>query len=298
MLVSIKILKKRILTENVAVLLLLLSIILLVGLFFFYTYINEEIGVLTGGIIVCIISMANAILLYLTLTSQNDGIANEKAARRQERFETTFFNLLEFHRKLVEEISIETYTLDENWNVSSKKLSSRNFFHFAISELRFITVALESNIEEKYDEEGKNKAIEAFEYKWSESGQSSIVISEKQREKIRLDKTLRIEFCNLLYSISKENREKYHSDKCIPYAIFREKWYDSFEHYIRNLYYILNFINEEQEENEEDKKKYIRFVHSQMSRAELNLIEIHAKVFPFFQKILNETHLMEIVTNK
>ncbi len=54
------------------------------------------------------IAIANAILLFVTLKSQNIGIANEKEARRQERFETTFFNLLESHQKLVEDIYINT----------------------------------------------------------------------------------------------------------------------------------------------------------------------------------------------
>ena len=64
-------------------------------------YTNPEFWAILVGSCVAI---ANALLLYATLNSQNHGIENEKEAHRQERFETTFFNLLESQRKLTEEI--------------------------------------------------------------------------------------------------------------------------------------------------------------------------------------------------
>lgn len=293
--------KDKLLNKDAAVLLLFISLILLFGIVSYKlctTYKDEDnIGSLTGGIVICFVSAANTILLYLTLTSQHNGLENEKSARIQERFETTFFNLLESQRKLTNEIFIETNALDNNLNVVQKQVRGRRFFTFAIKELGAITDALESNVETKYIESDKVMTIEAFECKWSKVVQPCITTSDKQKEWKRLDEKFRIEFSNLFYNINMEHREKYHSDKSVPYNLFRRKWYNDFEHYIRNLYYILYYINEEQKDNIENKKKYIRFVQSQMSRVELNLIQIHAQAFPLFLKILNDSHLTEITTN-
>ena len=92
--------KDKLLNKDAAVLLLFISLILLFGIVSYKlctTYKDEDnIGSLTGGIVICVVSAANTILLYLTLTSQHNGLENEKSARIQERFETTFFNLLEY----------------------------------------------------------------------------------------------------------------------------------------------------------------------------------------------------------
>lgn len=241
------------------------------------------------------VAIANAILLFVTLRAQNEGIANEKYAHRQERFETTFFNLLESQRRLTEEISIESCTLDEEGNLIPQKVSGRSFFLFAANELRFITQTLNSDIEEKYDVDTTSKAFEAFEDEWK-SGEKSE--TEIHNVKKTLISRLRIEYYNLLYNINENCRKDYISNKNLPYILLKEKWYGCFEHYIRNLYYILDFVNQETKTDEECKKKYIRFVQSQMSRAELNLVETHAMVFPLFRKMLDKTHLNETVINK
>ena len=90
-----------------AVITIVVAIVAVVGLFInvpwhFTCQTSPEFWAIFIG---SIIAIANAILLFITLKSQNEGIANEKVAHKQEQFETTFFNLLEFQRKLTEEIS-------------------------------------------------------------------------------------------------------------------------------------------------------------------------------------------------
>ena len=174
--------KNKLLSKDVAVLLLLISFILLFGIVSYKLCTTnkdckdeDNIGSLTGGIVICVISAANTILLYLTLTSQHNGIENEKLARIQEQFETTFFNLLESQRKLTDEIIIETNVLDNNLSVVQKQVRGRSFFTFAIKELGAITDALESNIETNYNESDKDMTIEAFECKWSNVEQPCII---------------------------------------------------------------------------------------------------------------------------
>ncbi len=177
-----------------------------------------------------------------------------------------------------------------------KTVCGRSFFPFAIKELQLITDALTSKIETKYNPDDVSSTIEAFEERWNRAEQINLTSLEKEKEWKILIYKIRIEYCNLLYNINKEDKLNSSSDKSLPYSLFKKKWYDSFEHYIRNLYYILEFINVEIRENEESKTKYVRFVQSQMSRAELSLIEIHAQSYPLFRNILNETHLTEIGT--
>ena len=67
------------------------------------------------------IAIANALLLYATLKSQNESIINAKDAHRQERFETTFFNLLDLQRKLRNEMAINYEDLDWRGNIHNKE---------------------------------------------------------------------------------------------------------------------------------------------------------------------------------
>ena len=68
---TLKNFKNKFLTENVAVIFLIASIILLTLSICRHDLLSliydDSVGNLTGGIVVCIISVANTILLYLTL---------------------------------------------------------------------------------------------------------------------------------------------------------------------------------------------------------------------------------------
>ena len=57
-------------------------------------------GNFVGGVIACLIAIANAILLYSTLMQQKGDIERQKVSFKQERFETTFFNLWNIIREL------------------------------------------------------------------------------------------------------------------------------------------------------------------------------------------------------
>lgn len=52
------------------------------------------------------IAIANALLLYETLNSQKEELLADERDRLRDRFETTLFSLLNFHRKLTDEIVI------------------------------------------------------------------------------------------------------------------------------------------------------------------------------------------------
>ena len=241
------------------------------------------------------VAIANALLLYATLNSQNHGIGYEKEAHRQERFEGTFFNLLESQRKLTEEISIDCGYMDEDAQVSLQRINGRLFFVFANKELQLITESLETKIIKKYSEKDTLNSIDAFENKWERKDPENVMSKQKQEEWEKLIRNTSIEYCNLVYDISEYDRERFSSYKEMPYTIFRKRWYGYFEHYIRNLYYILQYVSEAENMDEKTKHKYITFVQSQMSRHELALVEVHAQSFPPYRKMLDMTHLTEIL---
>lgn len=237
------------------------------------------------------VAIANALLLYVTLNSQKRGIENEKDAHRQDRFETTFFNLLESQRKLTDEIAVDCGYIDDDAQVSFQRINGRLFFVFANKELQLITESLETMIDKKYHERDTSDSIHAFEIEWQKKDPENVMGERKHEEWRKLIRNTRIEYCNMIYKISEDDRQKYSLNKDLPYTLFRKRWYGYFEHYIRNLYYILSYVSEANYMDEKAKQKYVTFLQSQMTRHELAMVEIHAQSFPSYQKMLDTTHL-------
>ena len=242
------------------------------------------------------IAIANALLLYATLRSQNESIVNTKEAHRQERFETTFFNLLEFQRKLVDGMAINYKYVNERGNISGNEALRKKVFSFANSELQSISMALESNISAKYDEELPMQEVTDIE---TEHDTPYPIELEKQRfERIEgLRNTLRIKLCNSIYDIGDEDRRNYSHDDKIAYVLFNKEWGIYFERYTTSLYFLLQYVSDEYRSKRKELQKYIFIVQSQMSRDELSFVDVHAQSFPVFREILDKTHLTDIITN-
>lgn len=243
------------------------------------------------------IAIANALLLYATLRSQNESIVNTKEAHRQERFETTFFNLLDYQRRLTEEIVINYEYVDDNLNTSSQEVKGREAFSYANNEIRQISNSLTSGISSTYN---YDDIIPEWEKLKEElvGEDTNGYISEYGIAKLKefRNKAI-IKHHNKVYSICDEDRQNYPSNSTIPYKLFMQKWKPSFERYIRNLECLLQHMCEEHQLHGKWRQKYIKFLQSQMTRDELQLIETHAQSFPDFNMLLVKTHLTEIVTN-
>lgn len=243
------------------------------------------------------IAIANALLLYATLRSQNESIVNTKEAHRQERFETTFFNLLDYQRRLTEEIVINYDYVDNNVNITSQEVKGREAFSFANSELGMISESLKSNISALYDFEQVMYEKSDFDREWDERDPTHVLEEQRFVEWNELKGKIQIKNCNRVYGITKEYRQKFHTDSTIPYKLFMQKWKPSFERYIRNLECLLQHMCEEHQLHGKWRQKYIKFLQSQMTRDELQLIEKHAQSIPGFRKMLDKTHLTDIITN-
>ena len=219
------------------------------------------------------IAIANALLLYATLRSQNEGIRNEKEAHKQQRFETTFFNLLEFQRRMVDEIAFAYEYVNERGTTSRNEAKGKRVFSFANSELQHITAALRSNISAKYDEEMPMQEVIDIE---AEHDTTYPIELEKQRlERIeRFRNTLRIKLCNSIYDIGDEDRRNYSHDDKIAYVLFNKEWGIHFERYTTSLYFLLQYIYDEYSQKKKEMQKYVYIVQTQMSRDELSFVDI------------------------
>ena len=258
---------------------------------------TENLGSLTGGVVMCVISVANAILLYSTLKLQGKGITNEEKAHRQQQFETTFFNLLEFQRRLTEEIVVKYEYIDENGNILNNEAKGKEVFSFAKNELQLISIALASEIKEKYD---RNSLSEILELENEKNTLYPIELEDLRCEQIKeLKKKLQIRFCNRVYDIDDEARQRYSFDSKESYLLFSKIWDNYYERYITNIFYILQYVSEGYYLNEKEKQKYINFIRLQMSKDELYFVETHAQSFPPFRDLLEKTHLTELLpTNR
>lgn len=243
------------------------------------------------------IAIANALLLYATLRSQNESIVNTKEAHRQERFETTFFNLLDYQRRLTEEIIVNYEYVDNNVNITSQEIKGREAFSFANSELGMISESLKSSISALYDFEQAMYEKSNFDREWDERDPTHVLEEQRFVEWNELKGKIQIKNCNRVYGITKEYRQKFHTDSTIPYKLFMQKWKPSFERYIRNLECLLQHMCKEHQLHGKWRQKYIKFLQSQMTRDELQLIKKHAQSFPAFRKLLDKTHLTDTLTN-
>ena len=131
--------------EYVAIGLLVISLcIVIVFIIFWCCWQNSHsslssFGSLTGGIIACMISAANAILLYVTLKAQQEDIANSKRKNEREHFEKSFFLMLDRLDKVESNIVVQYEDIDRR-EMEHKSLSAqgRFFFVFLYNELYWL----------------------------------------------------------------------------------------------------------------------------------------------------------------
>lgn len=186
--------------------------------------------------------------------------------------------------------------MNERGNISGNEALRKKVFSFANSELQSISMALESNISAKYDEELPMQEVTDIE---TEHDTPYPIELEKQRfERIEgLRNTLRIKLCNSIYDIGDEDRRNYSHDDKIAYVLFNKEWGIYFERYTTSLYFLLQYVSDEYRSKRKELQKYIFIVQSQMSRDELSFVDVHAQSFPAFREILDKTHLTDIITN-
>lgn len=228
------------------------------------------------------VAIANTILLYATLSSQNRGLKNQRESFELERFETTFFNLLENHRNLTEKLSSSVMVLKKDLQVERIRLEGRSFFSFAVKEITYIQESLKSkHYSGQFDEQSDSKSIDAIEQNHASIDAEGILYKELEKKLIENYNHHRIKFANLIYNISKDEWNKIHNSddkETISVDIFYKTMFPQYNHYIRSLNNLLDFAKRRE-------GGYLHVITSQMSEDELSYINYHALIDNHFKDI-------------
>lgn len=220
-----------------------------------------------------IIAIANTIFLYTTLCSQNRGISNQEKSFHQERFENTFFNLLNFHRKLTDELRVNVKVLSPNLQIEDQSFTGRSFFSFAILELKNIRKSLESKYYlGQFDEFDDNKSIQAIEQRYSSADPEGILYKQMEKELVDNYNHNKLKFANLIYGITEDRWKTCQNQNnifSISYQIFCKLYLPQYEQYMRNLITLLQYAHKGKFDN------YTSIVTAQMTKEELEFVKVH-----------------------
>lgn len=254
----------------------------------------QSYGSAVGGLVICMISIANAILLYLTLTQQQNEQENQGQCFKQERFEITFFNLLSRHEQITNQISYSksVYELKDQ---TMQTYTGRNYFKYTNNRLDLINASLDSK---KYIDEELSTYVEAHIEKLKEEiGMIPFGASydSKIEDEIRKNKRIcDIDSVNREFGITKEIwnqcQQLSEEEKRIrSIQILDNKMHGVYEHYLRSLLCIKDYI----EDYDQDKcmyVKYWKFVTTQMDDSEQKFIAEYALIdnrYEMYKKINN-----------
>lgn len=274
-------------TDIIAAIVIAVLILCAILGYVFITSLNNWDGSCYGSFISGVAAIANAILLYLTLRRQGRSF-------KQERFETTFFNLLSNHEKVVERLFIEKN--NENDNGFTK---NRQIFDYILQESKLIKIALSS---EKYL--GQDTDIEELGILYWEEKQYQTNKSEKQKlckEHINaLERNKSIKFYNAKFHITEKLYNKYNSltDQTTKDLFCNKIVFKHYEPYMINYLHSIKEILKYTNDYIYRKKSISRYMNifiTSMSYKELFFIQNYAKYNKRFGKCIETCKLGEII---
>lgn len=227
------------------------------------------------------IAIANALLLFATLQTQNNSIALQNTAR----FETTFFNLLSSHRQLTNEICIYRPTVDIHniSNVVDREYKGRQFFPFALNEIHRIYESITKTSLSYYD---KKKAKERM----VEFSNRSCCCENENNENVEIEKIYKAEeeaLLNSFYKIKEEDLKNALDAMGHSFVIFDRKMKVYYEQYERSLVSLLTFIRDSGQNTD----KYINIVKSQIGLDEYHFIQYLLSPNKKLLKLIVDTEL-------
>ena len=268
-------------------------------------------GDFIGGFVGSLFVLASIILLYLTLMAQKEALDAQKnsldtqqTAINRERFETTFFNLLETQQKITDNILARIHYVRGIEKPTFEDVAGRKFFDKASRELREIYKAVSHrnylgchfyHFEEAFHEKNEDT------FQCLDQDEQDILTHKFKEDR-------RIVYTNYVYEISLKDWEYLNSndDKMREYTYYRffMNYHSIIGHYFRHLYNILKFIEEYQKRRIENKKEdeqdinndclqYARFIQAQMSSQELVLLHYNSSLFPNMKDLVKKYEILD-----
>jgi hypothetical protein len=312
----------------IAILIIMLGVCLIVYFIFALPF-NDGSGVrdadlfsafgdFIGGFVGSLFSLSGFLLLVETFKAQretmriqNQDIDFQHAAMLQERFETTFFNLLQVQQKILDDIQDKFYDLTDNCEVTYINAKSRAVFTCLWRELRLIEDSITADsYEGKYDE-GRSKwemSIEQIQERYQPEYEGD---NRAEKEIAKVKRSVRRQLTNLVFRIEQtqwiqaHNRKGKHLFTTLYYFLFR-KYQNAIGHYFRHLYHILKYIRQyelksldattdrqQKRRIQEQCKNYAQFVQAQMSSSELAMLYYNSLYYPKMAELVRHFGVLE-----
>ena len=252
-----------------------------VGSIFYWCKYNDTVW------LVVFVSIANALLLFATLIFYFKAHINERETSEKERFESNFFNLLQYHQQLIGKIKVERHNLQKDISkIIVDRVFGNGFFFFALNEIRDIVSVLEQEMLPSYYNQEGAKATEQY----LESQKGKLSYSEYENEVNRLKPDFYLGLVVSTYAITTEDHEEYqhNHNNNIPFEIFERKWHHAYNHYIHSICGILKQILD----RGGDIRNYTRIIYSQMSDEEFYFLLKYATSHQEMMTLMKETGLL------
>ncbi|WP_283687379.1 putative phage abortive infection protein [Dysgonomonas sp. Marseille-Q5470] len=282
-----------------------------------------EIGDTIGGITAPIIGILSVIFLIWTLWEQIDFNKKQKNISIDEQFKSTFFNLLQVQRDIVNKISGKfTYVSKKDvTHIVTIKSNGLDFFSQARYQLFLIFKSLDNNkYINGYNDTNAQYAESDIENTWYRDYGGSDLPYDIEAMWNNYSNNTRmvhiIAYTSDLFGISKKGHENYQSLSInkqigLGYAYFFNK-YETIGYYFRHLYYILKFIKKNEDDkihslgdnpNQAEMEKirneynlYAQFIQAQMSTDELLMAFYNSFAYPKAQYLIIHYNLLENLT--
>lgn len=282
-----------------------------------------QVGDTIGGTTAPIIGLLSAILLFYTLWEQIKFNKKQKEISADEQFKSTFFNLLQVQRDIIEKISgVFTYiSAKDVTHIITQKAEGLDFFKAAKYQLFLIFKSLDNDkFTNGYNNTNAQYAESDIENTWyRDYGGSDLpydieAMWDSYSNNARMVHILA--YTSDSFKISKKWYKKYHTlskNKQIGwgYAYFFYK-HECVGYYFRHLYHILKYIKRNEDEkilmlgknpNQNDidlvRKEYriyASFIQAQMSIDELLLLFYNSFTFKKAQELIIHYDLLENLT--
>lgn len=202
------------------------------------------------------VSIANAMLLWLTLEKQKEAIEDQRKIFNQQSFENTFFKLLDSHRRLVKDLRILCLDFD---------FVGAKCFEYACEQIGLISESLKSN--RYYDDEDGLK--DEYESRCQDEQEYGDELHSEYLLKCSMFKVNR--YYGILKDVWTQNKDlKPDEIKKNAVKIFFNRYQAVFEHYFRSLDMLRKYA---EESNNCAKYKEIIFVH--MPQIELGFAKLY-----------------------
>lgn len=279
-----------------------------------------NIGDFFGGVLGSFWALTAVFLLYLTLKMQKEELVNQRTELQNTRtvfeiqkFESTFFNLLQNQKHLLSELKIEAPIIEASlgkFNARTEVFTGLNVLIECRNQLAIVFDVLSSK--GKYDKDEIQRQLDNLLFEFRNENHTVDTNNEDYKE--RIESLLRVfkrahfaDFYSITNKEKKLFRELTMDKKCeLAYGIFSEVYSPVIGHYFRHLYQMLKFIDlsekslesltQVQSQGSSSKhnfNQYAQFIQSQMSSPELLMSFYNAACFTKALNLINQYNLLE-----